>query len=597
MSITDSALRPHLQALHDLQFTPLQTQEPDLTYTFKNVITQEVAYETLLFAQRRALHRTLADWYEKRMKRGMRDGDIMPNVASDAWQSAYLEQRVSVHRGDTPGMGAAILSHYLPLLAYHYRQAGIRDKERLYARLAGTRAAAQFANAEAVRYFTRALELTPEDDYAQRYQLLLSREKVHALQGKRDAQQRDLTLLELLVDAAENPIWQAEAALRRARYAEITGDYPATVAAARRAIKLAQSSNNQFLAASGYQQWGRALWFQGDHTGALPQLERALLLAREIGFGQVEADSMRSLGVIAYYQGNHDGGTICFERALGLFRNIPDLRGEAGALNNLGVVFYNRGDYARAREYYQQGLHIFRDVGHRQGEGRAIGNLGIIAHNLGDYTDAQNSYEQPLAIYREIDYRSGVSTLLSYLSLLFHHQGDQHKAHDFGWQAYSLARDLEDSLNQGFSLNNIGHALKAIKQWDAAVEAYQRAMEIRREAGQLNLAMESLSGLAEVCIAQDDENCAWLYVEQILGHLDSSTLDGAIEPFRVYLTCYHILHAHQDPRTQDVLAQAYQLLQERTNNITDAVLRESFLENVVTHREIVHEYNRVFLDK
>ena len=42
-------------------------------------------------------------------------------------------------------------------LAYHY--AGNSERERHYARLAGERAAAHYANAEARRYFNRALEL------------------------------------------------------------------------------------------------------------------------------------------------------------------------------------------------------------------------------------------------------------------------------------------------------------------------------------------------------------------------------------------------------------------------------------------------------
>ena len=114
------------------------------------------------------------------------------------------------------------LASYYPLLVHHYYRAGIPEKERSYAKLAGEHAAAQFANAEAVRYFTRALELTPEAEKKQRYSLLLEREKVYALHGDREAQEFDIVVLEKLADALGDQQLQAEVALRRARYAEVT---------------------------------------------------------------------------------------------------------------------------------------------------------------------------------------------------------------------------------------------------------------------------------------------------------------------------------------------------------------------------------------
>ena len=71
---------------------------------------------------------------------------------------------------------------------------------------------------------------------------------------------------------------------------------------------------------------------------------------------------------------------------------------------------------------------------------------------------------------------------------------------------------------------------------------------------------------------------------------DHSALHGTWEPLRIYLTCYHVLRAHEDSRADEVLGNAYYLLQERTAKIDDPDLRRSYLENVSYHREIVAEY-------
>ena len=82
------------------------------------------------------------------------------------------------------GMAAeAVARIHIASLAPYLRRPGVSlwpgratfAQERHYARLAGERAAAQFANTEAVIYLSRALALTPEDAAASVTTLLLAR--------------------------------------------------------------------------------------------------------------------------------------------------------------------------------------------------------------------------------------------------------------------------------------------------------------------------------------------------------------------------------------------------------------------------------------
>jgi len=570
-TIADAALKPHLDALSDLNLTSQTPDTPELMYTFRQLITQEVAYETLLFSQRRALHRTVAEWYEAESAQ-----------RAAAQREALMDEKAA----------ATAIAPYLPLLVYHYQHAEMPEKERYYAELAGKHAAAQFANTEALRYFTRALTLTPETDAAKQYELLLARESIYALQGAHEAQEQDLVALTQLAGSL-SPAAQAEILLRRAQYAEVRGAYPQAITLSQSAITQAQAAGDQRAEAVGYFYWGRILWFQGHYQEATPCLEQALTLAQAGDFGQVEADSVRSLGVIAYYHGDPQGGALCFREALKAYRRIGDRRGEAGALNNLGVFHFNRGEYVQARDYYQQGLDRYREIGHRQGVGRAVGNLGIIAHNLGDYLEARAYYEQALGIYQEVGYRQGISTLLSYMSLLFYHLGQPENAQECGLRSYLLAQDLKDSLTQGFALTNIGHALTSTGHWIEAADSYRRAYEIRQDAQQYNLALELLTGLVEVYLLQNELDSAQSHTAQILDQIKRSSLDGVIEPFWIHWTCYRLLRARRDPRAATLLIQTHALLQQQAARVDDTVLRQSFLENVAVHRQIVEEFKQV----
>jgi hypothetical protein len=117
----------------------------------------------------------------------------------------------------------------------------------------------------------------------------------------------------------------------------------------------------------------------------------------------------------------------------------------------------------------------------------------------------------------------------------------------------------------------------------------QKALALRCELNQPNLVTEPPTGLARVALAQGALIQAQTQVEEILYYLENGGLDGTECPFQVYLTCYHVLKAKQDPRAQEILATAYGLLQERAAKITDEGMRRSFLENVTAHREIMRQ--------
>ena len=608
--------------------------------TFKHAVLRDVTYESVLKRLRRVYHALVAEW--------------------------LIE-----HSGERVG-------EYTGLIADHLELAGQTEQAVTYLCKAGEQAAAQFANAEAVAYFSRALDLTPETDTAERYALLLAREKVYDLQGKREAQRQDLSALEELAEALADERRKARVALRQAHFAEVTGDYPAASVAAQEAIGLAQISHADSLEAAGYLQWGVAVSYQGDYKVAQLQLEQAQSMARAAQLRQVEADSLRNLGAVAYYQCDYVGARAFFEQSLCNYREIGDRRGEGRALNSLGLVSMNQGDYARAMTYLEQALRIYGEIGDRRGEGMALLNLGLVSNkqddytrastyleqalhikqkvgdrpgeglalnglgiasaergdytraracfeqalpilceigdrqgenavlnNLGsvcgeqgDYAGAKAYYEQALLICREIDDRRGEGIALGNLGNISHHLDDDQASREYSQQALLIAQDLGNRPRQGNALTYLGHALAGLGHLTEAADAYRQALALRRELGEHNLTMESLAGLARVSLAQGDLTQAQAHIEGILGHLQSRTpstgsghgLDGTKEPFLVYLTCYRVLRANQDPRAGDVLTTAHHLLQERAARISDEELRRSFLENVVAHREIVSEF-------
>ena len=219
-------------------------------------------------------------------------------------------------------------------------------------------------------------------------------------------------------------------------------------------------------------------------------------------------------------------------------------------LDNLGLIDLLLGNYERAREQLLQSLQICRDIGDRAGEG-------------------ETSYD---------------------LSLLFHHLGDNETACDYGQQSLRIAEQTGHWEMRGYALTHLGHALAALDRPAEAAAAYQSVVDLRREHGQSNLIVAPLAGLARIAMAQGDLAQARAHVQEILAHLKIQALGGTEEPARVYLTCYRVLQADQDPRAREILEKAYNWLQELAADIADKNLRRSLLENVTTHREVIEAW-------
>lgn len=611
--VTEEIVPQHLQKLDALDITMAYRQDPMPMHMFRHVIIQEVTYQTLLFAQRRLLHRTIAEWHE--VTYGGTDFSILHFALTE------------------PTMRPTALSPFYTLLAYHYRHAENTVKERQYAWLAGEQAAVQYANTEALQYLTRALELTDAHTHAERYALLLAREQVYDRQGNRAAQLDDLAALAHLAEQTDTLAWQAETAIRQANYDIVTGDYPAAIAATQRTVdrieQTAAPEQNTLLPllVRAYLQGGRALRFQADYPAAQQQLTQALHLAQAHTLLELEAEALRQLGAVTFFQDDYAAARTYDEQALQLFQQLQNRQQEAHTLNSLGSDASEQGDYTGAMRYYEAALALFQTVGDQWGMGTTLGNLGQVCREQGDYTRAIHAYQrgldlaratgdagtegwllgnsgwvlldcgeygeamqmfaQALRVCRTIGARVEEGWVLSGLGLVCHLQGDQTTAQTHEYQVLALAEASNNRSLAGDAWLCLGHTLAAEGKLAEAHQAYTTSLAVWYEVGQSNRAMEAHAGLARVALLQDDHATARAHVEPILAYLDQHALAGTDEPFRIYLTCYQVLQAGHDPRAGQILRTACARLRERADHITDEGLRRSYLEYVAAHRALL----------
>lgn len=608
LPLADTELKARLTWLATLDLTPEETPDPDLRHAFKNIITRDVTYGTMLFTQRRELHRLVAAYYEQRFAL---DG---PGLETGEDPTPIDIQRADViHR-----------------LAYHYQQAEDQTRERHYATLAGALAAASGANTEALAYLERALALTPPEAHALRRRLLRSREQVYDVLGQRQDQAADLAALAALSDP-QDPRAQAELIIRQAHYAFVTDDFPRALALAAQATALARRAawpEGETLARHHH---GAALIPLARYAEASAHLTHALTLARRHGFTGIEDDCLRDLGLIASHQGDYATARTAYEQALALDRAIGDRRGEsatlvrlaaiarelgdspaalhayeqalaldratgdrdnaADALRGIGLIAYDRGDYLAARHAYEASLASERATSDREGQAACLAALGMTARALGEWSTAQRALEQALAITQAIGDQRAEATVRADLALVCHQYGENDLARGHAAAAYALATALGVPAVAATALTRLGHALHRLGDLEAAASAYQEALHQRRALGLPTLALEPLAGLTRLALAQGEVPTAQRWVEELVQtlHVGSNAWLDELPP--ILLCCYQVLRAAHDPRAAQVLATAYAHLERQAAQIDDPAHRQAFWDDVPAHRALRVAYH------
>ena len=616
LEITETDLKAHLDDLTYLGYIRHEASDSVVTFAFKHIIIREVIYQSLLFDRRRQLHRAVARWYEEKYTPGG-NNRLKPVPAN-----SHLTVTRTLPPAQTP------LAPYFSLLVYHWHQAGEEDREQGYAALLGEQATREFANAEALGYLSRALDLTPENDLRGRYNLLLAREMIYGRRGDRERQAVDLKSLVNLVERAQKPSWTANVYFRFASYAEITGNYADALAALESTVTYARQIYDDRIECRAYLLWARVLWLRGDFEVANNLLQKALKLVKERQLDDLEADVFHQyaqlnrlrgqlviaqqqaqislelaqkladtllvahnfvvLGQISCQQGRFREAEDTFEQSVPIFFETGYQSDQFEALIGIGAVRYWEGQYEAARDYFEQALDIARLTSSQRSIAIALSWLGDYFAVLGDYLTAQSYVGQALGICRELRIPLWEAKFLGQLARIYYGVGEHRTSKRYCESSLAMIKQTYAPEIEGEVQTFLGHASAANKEQAAAAMAYEAAIQLRKELGQPHAEISPAVGLAAVRLAEDRTDEALGLVEECLGWLSDHGPAGVESPILVYLKIYYILKDVADPeRSYQVLETAYQTLQQYADIFRDDALRYQYLNHVRSHRHLL----------
>ncbi len=376
-----------LDLLSELELTSLDQPAPEMTYLFKHIVTQQVAYETLPYATRATLHAHIGEYIE--------------TTYADS-----LDQRLN-------------------LLAFHYDRGNNESKRREYLRRAAEAAHANYANSAAIDYFERLLPLLegPEQGAAA-LKLGITLDTVGQYAEADTRLGEALALAQAGGDRALEA--QCEVAIGELRRKQ--SRYDEAEVAYQRAETVSRELGDQAGVAKALICAGSLLYFRGQFADAQRLFEQTLTIRRAMNDRPNIANALNNLGIVRADQDDFEQAMSFLAEALTIRRTLGDKWAIPNSLNNLGQLALIRGDYAQARVYLEEALALQREIGVKSSIAHTGLNLGNVLRALGEHEAARAVYQDSLVTYRELGDRRMIAYLLEDIGGLLALQGDSERA-------------------------------------------------------------------------------------------------------------------------------------------------------------------------
>jgi DNA-binding SARP family transcriptional activator len=356
---------------------------------------------------RRRIERTLLDAAEELARRGLlveMDDPMGYTFAHDAIRQAVYAELSPVRRRYLHHRVAGALERLHPdeveALARHFQLSQDWPQAVRYARRAGERAQAVYANRQALDYYHRADAWLAEG----RVPLQSASEE---LDRSGQGWPGDLVAL-----------WRAELAEKQGQVHCLVGEYEAADRAFTRAWETLADLGHRWGAVRILNQLSFLYFSQDDYASANHYAELALAtLPESEGPADLRAITLTHLGLSAWGQGHYDDAQPPLEQAMVLFEKIaPDSHGLARCLNSLGLVHLEQGELELAEHYFGRSFTLRQEIGDRRGEAWCWHNLGRVALARRDPAAAREKLETARAIFAEIEHPYGLDTCDRFLA-------------------------------------------------------------------------------------------------------------------------------------------------------------------------------------
>jgi diguanylate cyclase (GGDEF)-like protein len=353
-------------------------------------------------------------------------------------------------------------------LASHFYHAGATDKGLLYCMIAGDNSRQRYANEDACRFYTWAIDLLHE---------AIDSEYIT----------KKITCLE-----------------KRQQLLRNIGEYQKAMNDCDHALRLAQDIGDVKLQAMCRLKKAGIHDAISEYDETLKLCNESMVLYKQIDDKAGVVATLRLTGAVYYDLGEDEKAKKYYEESVELAREVDDSTAVARSLMNLGNCYYRKGDYNQALELYGEAHRTFKDVGDKTAATMALGNIANIYHQIGDNDDALKLYEEVLQTFREIGIKWCISAGLINAGECYRSFGEYDRALNYFSESFHMEQDLGSIDGEIMARTTISTTYLELGLYDRSEQYIREALTLADKLQARHLIAACYSILGEILCERGD---------------------------------------------------------------------------------------------
>jgi tetratricopeptide (TPR) repeat protein len=266
---------------------------------------------------------------------------------------------------------------------------------------------------------------------------------------------------------------------------ERTGNHADATDAAKKAIDIAQKSNDAMGLGIGYAALGYIAASQGDNSAAVAALQKARGYFLTSDAKQEYAQVINNLGRVNFAKRELDAAQRNFDEALQSNLEIKSARGVAADYIGLANVAQERGrekmEFGKALDYYEKAIAANDGVGDPHLAAMILSGkcmLYMSRNDDGDVAKARESCSSALNLEKQIDHRAAQVFIMGKLAEVERMDGQLDAAESKYLDAIGAAKAYNLQSQRATLYRGLGMLYHGREKWVPALDAFRSALEI-----------------------------------------------------------------------------------------------------------------------
>lgn len=255
---------------------------------------------------------------------------------------------------------------------------------------------------------------------------------------------------------------------------------------------------------------------------ALRYSEAALTISQKLSHKPGIIEALQTIAELNSRLGHHDSSLIQYNQALTVARSIGDSLKVGILLFNIGSTYRNKGDLQTAIAYCLQAKKRIEVSGDRLWMAKMYNGLQLLYYYLPDYDKAIQYGKEAVSFARDLNNQDLLAKALSNLSMPYKDKQHLDTSRQLLLESYTLARQTNDLYAQSGILLNLAGIFLEEKNYGAVKQYANQSLQLNKSLELQEGVCISLRALAISHLQTKKYDSAKYYTEAALSIADTN---------------------------------------------------------------------------